>query len=312
MKIAIMGTGGMGAYYGGLLANNGQDVHFIARGEHLKALRANGLQIKSIHSDLTVKPVKATDNPSEIGPVDLVLFCTKTYHTDEAAKAIQPLVGQPTTVVSLQNGIDAAERIGKVVGMGHLLAGATWISSFVESPGVIKQVSTFRRVVVGELDGSTSHRLQAVYEAFKPTGIAIETSDNILKVLWTKFVFIAAVSSFGSLTRLPMGDYRSVPETRAKILSLMQEVRALAEAAGVTLDSDVVEKSIKFIDDNLPHIKPSMQVDVENGRRTEIESMIGVIGRKGREKGIPTPIADMVYASLLPIELKAIDSTPAH
>ncbi len=312
MKIAIMGTGGMGAYYGGLLANNGQNVHFIARGEHLKALRANGLQIKSIHGDLAVKPVKATDNPAEIGPVDLVLFCTKTYHTDEAAQAIQPLVGTQTTVVSLQNGIDAAERIGKVVGMGHLLAGATWISSFVESPGVIKQVSTFRRVVVGELDGSTSPRLQAVYEAFKPTGIAIETSDNILKVLWTKFVFIAAVSSFGSLTRLPMGDYRSVPETRVKILALMQEVRALAEAVTVNLDSDVVDKSIKFIDDNLPHIKPSMQVDVENGRRTEIESMIGVIGRKGREKGIPTPIADMVYASLLPIELKAIDSTPAH
>ena len=312
MKIAIMGTGGMGAYYGGLLANNGQDVHFIARGEHLKALRTNGLQIKSIHGDLAVKPVKATDNPSDIGPVDLVLFCTKTYHTEEAAKAIQPLVGPQTTVVSLQNGIDAAERIGKLVGMGHLLAGATWISSFVESPGVIKQVSTFRRVVVGEMNGSTSPRLQAVYEAFKPTGIAIETSDNILKVLWTKFVFIAAVSSFGSLTRLPMGDYRSVPETRAKILNLMQEVRALAEAVGVTLDSDVVEKSIKFIDDNLPHIKPSMQVDVENGRRTEIESMIGVIGRKGREKGVPTPIADLVYASLLPVELKAVGSSTAH
>jgi 2-dehydropantoate 2-reductase len=312
MKIAIMGTGGMGAYYGGLLANNGQDVHFISRGEHLKAMRQNGLQIKSIHGDLAVIPVKATDNPSEIGLVDLVLFCTKTYHTEEAAKAIQPVVGPQTTVVSLQNGIDAAERIGKVVGMEHLLAGATWISSFVELPGVIKQVSTFRRVVLGELDGSTSSRLQSVYEAFKPTGITIETSDNILKVLWTKFVFIAAVSSFGSLTRLPMGDYRSVPETREKILSLMREVRALAEVVGVSLDKDVVEKSIKFIDDNLPHIKPSMQVDVENGRRTEIESMIGVIGRKGREKGIPTPVADMVYASLLPVELKAVAALSAH
>ena len=312
MKIAIMGTGGMGAYYGGLLASQGQDVHFIARGEHLKAMRLNGVQIKSIHGDLTVKPVKATDKPAEIGQVDLVLFCTKTYHTDDAAKAIQPLVGPKTTVMSLQNGIDAAERIGKVVGMEHLLAGATWISSFVESPGVIKQVSTFRRVVVGELDGSQSQRLQAVHEAFKPTGIAIETSDDILKVLWTKFVFISAVSSFGSLTRLPMGDYRSVPETREKILSLMQEVRTLAEAVGVTLDSDVVEKSMKFIDDNLPHIKPSMQVDVENGRRTEIESMIGVIGRKGREKGVPTPVADLVYAALLPVELKAVSSPPAR
>ena len=311
MKIVIMGTGGMGGYYGGLLAAHGQEVTFIARGDHLNAIRKNGLQVKSIHGDLEVKPANATDKPAEIGPVDLVLFCTKTYHTEAAAKAIQPIVGAQTAIVSLQNGVDSAERIGSVVGTQHMLAGATWISSFVESPGVIKQVSTFRRIVVGEMDGSTSPRLQAVYEAFKPTGIAIEISDNILKVLWTKFVFIAAVSSFGSLTRLPMGDYRAVPETRAQITRLMREVKDLAAAHAVQLDADVVEKSIKFIDDNQPHIKPSMQVDVEAGRRTELESMIGVIGRKGAKKGIPTPVADFVYASLLPIELKAHPASPA-
>jgi 2-dehydropantoate 2-reductase len=305
MKITVMGTGGTGGFYGGLLARQGHEVNFIARGAHLEAIRKSGLQIKSIHGDFIAKPAKATDDPAQIGSVDLILFCTKTYDTDQAAQAIQPIVGKDTTVLSLQNGIDAAERIGKVLGAEHMLAGATWISSSVEAPGVIKQVSQFRRVVLGELDGRITPRLQAVLEAFKETGITAELSEHILKVLWTKFVFIAAASSFGSLTRLPMGGYRSVPETRAQIVSLMKEVQAVAQAQAIVLDPDVVDQSLKFIDDAAPHLKSSMQLDVETGRRTEIESMIGVISRKGRDLGVLTPVADMVYASLLPVELKA-------
>jgi 2-dehydropantoate 2-reductase len=138
-----------------------------------------------------------------------------------------------------------------------------------------------------------------------PTGIAVEISENIQKVLWTKFVFISAVSSVGSLTRLPMGDYRSVPESRNLLSSIMREVEALAHAQGISLDADVVQKALEFSDDAAAHIKPSMQLDVEAGRRTELESMVGVIGRKGRELGIPTPVADFVYAALLPVERKA-------
>jgi 2-dehydropantoate 2-reductase len=305
MKIVVMGTGGTGGYYGGLLAKQGHEVIFIARGAHLQAIQKNGLQVKSIHGDFTVSPAKAAGDPAQIAPPDLILFCTKTYSTDEAARAIKPVVGKETAVLSLQNGVDAAERIGKVAGMEHMLAGATWISSAVEAPGIIKQVSDFRRVVLGELDGRLTSRARAVYEAFKETGITAELSENILKVLWTKFVFISSASSFGSLTRLPMSDYRSVPETRALILRLMGEVEAVARAQNVALDADVVEKSLAFMDNAAPHIKASMQLDVESGHRTEIESMIGVIGRKGRERGIPTSVADMIYASLLPVELKA-------
>jgi 2-dehydropantoate 2-reductase len=305
MKIAIMGTGGVGGYYGGLLAQRGHDVTFIARGEHLKAIQENGLQVKSIHGDFHVKAAQATDDPTRIGPVDLVVFSTKTYSIDEAAKQIKPLVGAETTVLPLQNGIDAADRIGTIVGMEHLLGGVTWISSAVEAPGVIKQISQFRRVVTGELDGQATARVQAVYKAFEETGITAELSENILKVLWTKFVFISTASSLGSLTRLPIGIYRSVPETRAMMTGLMQEVEAVARAQGVELDPDVVQKSLDFVDNAAPHIKPSMQLDVEAGRRSELESMIGVIGRKGRELGVPTPVADMVYASLLPGELAA-------
>lgn len=305
MRIVIMGTGGTGGYYGGLLAKQGQDVTFIARGAHLQAIQKNGLQIKSIHGDFTVSPAKASDDPAQIASPDLILFCTKTYSTDEAVQAIKPIVEAGTTILSLQNGIDAAERIGKVVGMDHMLAGATWISSAVEAPRVIKQVSDFRRVVLGELDGRLTPRAQAVYEAFKATGITVELSENIPQVLWTKFVFISAASAFGSLTRLPMGDFRAVPETRALIVSLMREVEALAGAHGVTLEADVVERALAFMDNAAPHIKASMQLDVEAGRRTEIESMIGVISRKAGERGVPTPVADMIYAALLPVELRA-------
>jgi len=303
VKIMIMGTGGVGAYYGGLLAQQGNDVAFIARGAHLEAIRANGLQVKSIFGDFTINPAKATDKPADVGPVDLILFCTKTYSTDEAAQAILPVVGRQTAVLSLQNGVDAAERIGKVIG------GATWISSAVEAPGVIKQVSQFRRIVFGELDGTHSERIQNIHKVLENIGVTVELSENILKILWTKFVFISSASSFGSLTRLPMGEYRSVPQTRAMIIGLMREVEAVARAQGIDLDEDVVQKSLDFMDGAAPHIKASMQLDVDAGRKTELEAMVGVIGRKGHDLGIPTPIADFIYASLLPIELKARNVT---
>jgi 2-dehydropantoate 2-reductase len=305
MKILIMGTGGVGGYYGGLLAQHGNDVTFISRGAHLYAIRHEGLKVNSVHGNFTVSPANATDDPLNVGPVDLILFCVKAYSTDEAAQAIRPVVGLHTAILSLQNGVDAAERIGKVIGLERVLGGATWLSSAVEAPGVIKQVSQFRRVVLGELDGTRSDRIQSVYEVLKNTGIDVEISENILKILWTKFVFISAASSLGSLTRLPMAEYRSIPETRAMIIGLMREVETLARAQGVALDEDVVQKSLEFMDGAAPHIKASMQLDVESGHRTELESMVGVIGRKGRELNVPTPVADLIYASILPIELKA-------
>ncbi len=309
MRVAVLGSGGTGGYYGALLARAGQDVNFIARGAHLQAIRNNGLQIKSVFGDFQVRPRLATDKPAEVGPVDLLLFCTKAYDTDEAAAVAKPLVGPGTSVLSIQNGVDAAERIGSVLGPEHMLVGATWISSAVEAPGVIKQVSDFRRLVFGELDGTITKRAQAIYAALQQTGITLELSQSILKVLWSKFVFIASVSAVGSLTRLPMAGFRSVLETRALLISLIREVVAVAAASAVTLDADAVEKALAFIDNAGPNIKASMQLDVEAGHRTELKSMIGVIGRKGRQLGVPTPVADFVYACLLPVELKGRSQT---
>jgi 2-dehydropantoate 2-reductase len=305
MKIAVIGAGGLGGYYGGLLARAGHEVTFIARGVHLAALQEKGLQVKSVHGDFHVEPVRATDNPKELGPADLVLVCVKTPALDAAARAARPMVGPDTVVMGLQNGIEAPGRIGAAVGMEHVLGAVTWIAANIEAPGVIRQVSTFRRIVLGELDGSISPRLQQTVEALRRMGIAVEATDNIRKVLWTKFVFIAGFSGVGALTRLEVGDYRSLPETRTLMTSLMGEVEALARASGVHVDSDAVGQALAIIDGAAPAMKPSMQRDVEAGRPSELESMVGVVTRKGRELGVPTPTAEMVYAALLPVELKA-------
>ncbi len=305
MDILIMGSGGVGAYYGGLLARQGHRVTFVARGAHLQALRTQGLRVKSVHGDFEIAPVLATDNPAEAGQVDLILFCVKTYDTEAAAEAIRPTIGPQTVVISLQNGVEAAEQIGRVIGMEHLMGGMTQISSAIESPGVVRQVSQFRRIVFGELDGSITERARRIEQVLKETGITVEISQDIQSVLWAKLIFISAASSMGALTRLPMGDWRHVPETRQMVTNLMREAEAVGRAHGVNLEADVVESSLAFIDAAAPHIKASMQLDVENGRRFELESIIGVIGRKGREVGVPTPTADVIYAALLPLLVKA-------
>jgi 2-dehydropantoate 2-reductase len=300
-----MGTGGVGGYYGGLLARTGQAVTFIARGAHLAAIREKGLQIQSVHGDFAISPAKATDNPAEVGPVDLVIVATKTYHTDEAAQALKPMVGPGTVLVSLQNGVDAADRIGAVVGMEHLIGGATWLSAAIEAPGVIGQYSQFRRIVLGEFDGHKTERLRSVFDALNATGATVEVSDNILKVLWTKFVFIASVSALGSLTRAPYGGYIHVPESRTVLVETLKEVEAVARAKGIALDGDVVDKTLAFIDGSAPNIKPSMQRDVEAGRVSELESMLGVVVRLGAELGVSTPVMRFAYAMLKPGNLKA-------
>jgi len=305
MKIAIMGVGGVGGYYGGLLAQAGHELSFIARGAHLLALREKGLRVKSVLGDFVVSPVRATDDPSEIGAADLVIVTTKTYHTDEAARAILPLIASGTVVVSLQNGVDAAERIAAIVGKDHVLGGATWLSAAVEAPGMISHYSQFRRIVLGELDGRITPRAEALAEAFRATPATVELVTNITQVLWTKFVFISAVSALGALTRVTLGTFRQVPEARAVLVEAMSEVAAVARARGVNLESDTVSKTLAFIDSADPGIKPSMQRDIEAGRMSELESMIGVVVKLGSELGVPTPVMRFTYAALEPAYLIA-------
>jgi len=301
MKIVIFGTGGVGGYYGALLARQGHSVTFVARGAHLQAIRQRGLQIKSVHGDFLIFPAQATDSPAEIGAAEVILFCAKAYDTESGARALAPIISPQTTVISLQNGVDAAERLGAILGAEHLLGGVTWISSAIESPGVIRQVSAFRRIALGEFSGQVTPRLQAIFSALRETGVSVEIAPDIQKMVWTKFTFIAAAASFGALTGLPLGGYRQVPQTRALIVQLMREVEAVGRNLGVALEADVVEKALGFLDAAEPGIKASLQVDVEAGKPFELEALVGVIGRKGREAGLPTPLADALYGLLLPL-----------
>jgi len=305
MKIAIMGTGGVGGYYGGLLAKAGHEVTFIARGAHLRAIRENGLEVRSVFGDFRIQPAAVTDDPSSVGPVELVIFTTKTYHIADAARAILPVVGPDTVVLPLQNGIDAADRIGEAIGAKHVLGGVTYLSAAVEGAGIIGHYSQFRRIIVGEFDGKITERVNSVCRVLNSTGATAEAVDNIVRLLWTKFVFISAISALGGLTRVTTGEYRNVPETRKMLTDAFREVIAVASARGVLLEPDLAEKTLQFVDSASADMKPSMQRDVEAGRRSELESMIGIIVRLGEELKVPVPVMTAAYAALKPGELKA-------
>jgi 2-dehydropantoate 2-reductase len=305
MRIAVMGSGGVGGYFGGLLAKAGEDVTFIARGEHLRAIRDNGLRVESVHGDFSVAPAQATHNPAEVGSVDLVLFATKTYQLDEATLAMRPMLGPGVAVLPLLNGVDAPERIASVVGPDPVLGGLCYVGSYVASPGVIKQVSQFRRVVVGEMGGQVTPRVETIVAALARSGAVAEASADIQKARWTKFIFIASFSAVGAVACVPAGEITSCLETRALLEQAMREVEAVALARGVSLDRDVVPETIAFCDAMAPAQTASMQRDILQGKPSELESIIGVMVRLGEELAVPVPAFRFFYAALLPQERRA-------
>ena len=325
MRIAVMGTGGVGGYFGAMLARAGHDVTFIARGPHLAAIRENGLHVRTVHGDFTVgqgpftvgqgpftvgqglptaAPL-ATDNPAEVGPVDLVLFCVKTYHTEEAGQAIAPLIGDETLILSLQNGVDNEEKLAAMHGRQHILGGVCYIASTITAPGVITQVSGPRSIVFGEMDSSITPRAQRVYQALVEAGIDTTLSDNIQKALWTKFLFICALSGVAAVARAPLGELMAISETRELLRDTMAEVEAVARARGVDLEAGIVDRMMQRAEGFAPESKPSMLVDVERGNRVEIDALNGTVARLGAELGLPTPANRFIYAALKPADERA-------
>jgi len=305
MRIAIMGTGGVGGYFGGLLARAGEEVTFIARGEHLRAIQENGLRVESVHGDFTVAPAQATDDPTAAGAVDLVLFATKTYHIDDAVRTMRPLVGPQTAILPLQNGVDASERVAAILGPDPVLGGVTYVSSYRAAPGLIHQISQFRRIVVGELNGQVTPRAEAIVAVLARAGATAELSTDINKIRWSKFAFIAPFSGVGGVTRASAGEIMACPETRAMLQQAVREVEAVARAHGIQLDEDVVPKTLEFCEGLAPDLTASMQRDIILGKPSELESMIGVIVRQGAELHVPVPVFEFLYAALLPQERRA-------
>jgi 2-dehydropantoate 2-reductase len=305
MRIAVFGAGGVGGYFGGRLAHAGEDVVFIARGEHLRAMREKGLRVDSIKGDFVMNPVQATDNPIEAGEVEAILVAVKAWQVPDAARAIRPMVGENTFVVPLQNGVEAPAQLIDVLGKEHVLGGLCHIVSFIAGPGHIRHAGIDPHVAFAELEGRKSERAERLRAAFERAGVRAEVPDDIQAAMWEKFLFIAAISGVGAVTHAPAGVMRSLPETRLLLEKAMQEVVAVGKAHQVNLPEGVVEKTMTFID-NLPQgATASMQRDILEGRPSELNSQNGAVIRLGLENGVPTPIHAFLYSSLLPRELRA-------
>jgi 2-dehydropantoate 2-reductase len=306
MHIAIFGAGGVGGYFGGRLAQAGEVVVFIARGAHLEAMRSSGLQVDSIKGDFCLQPVRATDDPRQVGQVDVILLAVKAWQVAEAAEAMRPMLAGHTAVVWLGNGVDAAEQLIAALGAEHVLGGLTRISVSIAAPGHLKHVGIEPYIAFGELDGSPSERVDALRGAFERCqGLTVQTPADIQAAMWDKFVFIASISGVGAVTRAPAGVIRSIPETRRLLAAAIEEVVALARARGVPLPGDQATRTLAFIDGMAPGVTASMQRDIMDGRPSELEAQNGAVVRMGHAAGVPTPVHAYIFASLLPQEKKA-------
>jgi 2-dehydropantoate 2-reductase len=300
MRIAVVGAGGTGGYFGGLLARAGEDVSFIARGTQLEALRARGLTVESSLSGTFDVSVRATDDPGEVGPVDLILFCVKAYDTDAAAEDARTLFHPETVLLSLQNGVDNEERIARATGHPSGVGAAAYVVSAIKAPGVVAQTAGPGKIVLGELGGGGSARTERLRDVLQNAGIAAEVHPDIRAVLWQKFLFICAFSGVTAVTRLPIGTVLADPVTRELFRGTSEEVEEVARAGGIDLSDDCVEQALATAAAVEPWGRGSLYGDLAGGRRLELESLNGEVVRRGGEHGVETPLNFALYAALRP------------
>ena len=306
MKIVVFGTGGVGGYLGGRLAQAGNDVTFIARGAHKESIQSGGLRVKSINGDFSINPAKSTDDPQTIGSVDLVLCSVKSWQVKEIANQIKPLISSDTIIIPIQNGVEAHTTLSASIDGKHVLPGLCQMISLIEAPGVISHTGIDPYLAFGEVDGSTSPRLEKLAKLFAAVeGVRVNPSMNILEELWLKFMFIAPWSGMGALTRSPVGIVRQVQQTREMLVRSIQEVFEVAQANGVKLDAAAVNSTLAFIDKVPANGTASMQRDIMEGKPSELHEQSGAVVRYGEKKGVQTPVNRFIYHSLLPLEYKA-------
>lgn len=300
MKIAVMGSGGVGGYFGARLAATGNDVTFMARGAHLDAIRSSGLRVRSPLGDVHIQPADASDEPGEVGPVDIVLFATKLYDTESAGKLCKPFIGADTAVISLLNGVDSEEELSRILGTEHVVGGVARISAEIAAPGVIQHHTNFAIIEFGELDGRKSGRLQAFLAAATAADIDARLCDDINIVIWQKFLLLASFSAVTALTRLPAGPIRDNPESWKLMQEAAREAGAVARARGVQLGENAVDDVIEIMGTLPDAMKASMLMDLERGKPLELEWLSGAVCRLGRETGVDTPVHSVVLAALSP------------
>ncbi len=305
MRIVVFGTGGVGGYFGGRLAHAGEEVTFIARGEHLRAIRANGLRVDSSNGDFVVYPASATDKVSEVGETDLVILGVKAWQVPDAARAIKPVVGPTTTVVPLQNGVEAVPQLVAELGSENVIGGLCRIVSFVVGPGHIRHSGFIPSIIIGELDNRQSERIETIAQTFKRAGLDTTIAPDIQVALWTKFLFIASFSGVGAMANAPAGVLRSDPKWRAQMLSAMEEIYTLAHARGVKLPPDSVAKVMAAVDGLPEDATSSMQRDIAAGKPSELESQNGAVVRMAHEAGVDVPTHTLIYETLRLLEANA-------
>jgi 2-dehydropantoate 2-reductase len=304
MKIAIIGTGGVGGYFGAKFAKSGFDVTFVARGEHLKAIANKGLRIKSIDGDFVVDNLKATDKITDIKAPDLLLIGVKAWQIRAIRDDLQKIIHSNSIIIPLQNGVMAVDELAERIERQNILGGLCRIISKIESPGVINHFGVQPTIVFGELDKSKTNRAQKIQELFKTAGIKSKLSDDIEAEIWKKFIAIC-VSGLLAVTKTTYGELRELKETRQMMIDLLSEIYFLSKKAGVNIESDFIEKTVSFIDTFPYESTSSLTRDVWEGKPSEIDYQNGTVVRLGEKFGIETPINKFVYNCILPGELKA-------
>ena len=301
MKIAILGSGAVGGYYGARLAQAGHDVTFIARGAHLAAIRARGLEIKSPALGDFVARGRAEEDTSKVGPVDLVLFAVKAYDNPTAIPLLTPMLGESTAVLTVQNGVDSPGEVAAVAGEARTLGGTTYIATALEAPGLIVQTGTHRRIVFGEAFGQLprlSDRVQRIHEALSGADIQSYPEGDGRVAIWEKFVFLASLAGFTGAARLPIGPVWGDPFTKAQFMAGCREIEAVARAEGVPIAADVVDRIVPYIDAIPGTMRSSLLIDLQAGKRIEVEALQGTVVRRGAALGVPTPIMSTLYSVL--------------
>ena len=307
MRIVVFGTGGVGGYFGGRLAHAGHDVTFIARGEHLRAIKTNGLKVDSPAGDFVVFPAQATDDVSAAGVVDLVIVGVKAWQVPEAARAIKPLVGPATTVLPLQNGVEAVSQLVHELGSDKVIGGLCRIVSFVVEPGHIRHNGFTPSIIIGELDNRRTERIEQIEQAFSRAGLDTTVATDIQVALWTKFLFIASFSGVGAMANAPAGTTRTDSKWRALMRQAMEEIYQLAHARGVNLPPDSIEAVMASVDALPEDATSSMQRDIAAGKPSELEAQNGAVVRMALEAGIEAPAHVLIYETLRSSPLTGTD-----
>jgi len=305
MRIAIFGTGGAGGYFGAQLARAGEDVIFIARGEHLHAIHTQGLRVETPKGEIVIQPAQAADDPAQVGVVDSVIVGVKAWQVTDVARAMQPMIGPKTFVVPLQNGVEAPSQLAGVLGVEHVLGGLCGTMSWIVGPGHIRSIGEAHFIKFGELDKRPSERAEQLRQAFERAGVKVEVPSDIHVALWEKLLFVVSFGGVGAVTRAPIGVIRTLPETRWQLEQCMREIFAVAHARQIALSDGIIEKSMMFIDSLAPSGTTSLQRDIADGKPSELEAWNGAVVRLGREIGVATPLHEFIYHTLLPLELRA-------